>query len=226
MSGPVPRGDTDPAEWSDHVATYDLVADRYAATFLHELAHKPFDRALLARFAEVVGRRACPSTPVCDLGCGPGHIGAFVAEHGVEVVGIDLSPGMVAEARRSFPSLTFSVGDMTALPYEDRSLAGIVCFYALIHLPRARVPLALREMHRVLVAGGDLLLAVHGGEGTLHAPRMLDRPASIDATLFTPTELGELAQAAGFAVVESHERAPYESEVATQRIYVWARRER
>jgi SAM-dependent methyltransferase len=224
VSDPERRGDPDPAQWSDPTPTYDMVAADYATRFVDELAYKPFDRELLIRFAESVRPRSTPDLPVCDLGCGPGHIGAFVASQGVEVIGFDLSPGMVDQARHSFPHLRFARGDMTALDGPAGGLAGIVCFYALIHLPRAVVPAALEEMHRRIADGGDLLLAVHGGEGSLHATVMLDHSVSLDATLFTLAELTGLVEGAGFEVREAHERPPAEQEVATQRLYVWATR--
>ena len=216
--------DVDPDRWADPAATYDQVAAAYAERFLHELDHKPFDRELLLRFAATMGPISSAARPVCDLGCGPGHIGAFLAASGVEVVGIDLSAGMVTTARRSFPNLTFAQGDMTALTLPDRTLTAIVCFYALIHIPRARVPDALGEMLRVLTPGGALLVAVHGGEGTLHADQMAGRPADLDATLFSLGELSAMIDAAGFSTVEKHERAPYDREHPTQRLYIWATR--
>jgi ubiquinone/menaquinone biosynthesis C-methylase UbiE len=106
---------------------------------------------------------------------------------------------------------------MTALDLPDGSFNGIVCFYALIHVPRAQVPIALGEMARVLVPGGALLLAVHGGRGTLHADEMVGEPADLHVTLFTLAELDALVHRAGFAVVEARERAPYESEHPTRR---------
>jgi SAM-dependent methyltransferase len=224
VSDRIPQGDIDPAAWSDHAATYDHVASLYAEKFVHELAHKPFDRDLLDRFAAALASRATAAAPVCDVGCGPGHIGAYLADRDVAVVGIDLSSGMVAQARQCFGSLTFSVGDMTALTLADQSLTGIACFYALIHLPRSAVPVALAEMHRVLAGNGELLLAVHGGQGTLFADTMLGQPVRLNATLFTLTELSGLVESAGFSIVEAHERAPYAEESATQRLYLWARR--
>ena len=222
MSEPELRDDTDVALWSDPSGTYDVVAEAYAKKFVDELDHKPFDRDILTRFAATVAPRASKDRPVCDLGCGPGHIGAFVSERGVEVLGVDLSIGMVSQARRTFPWLRFTQGDMTALDRPDGSLAGIVCFYALIHLPRVRVPVALAEMNRTVEEGGGLLLAVHGGEGSLHANEMLEHPVSLDATLFSLSELSELVTAGGFEVKEAHERPPHEQELATQRLYVWA----
>jgi SAM-dependent methyltransferase len=222
INGSEPVSDIDPALWADPAATYDKVASAYAARFLHELDHKPFDREILTRFATATRRGSHEGHPVCDLGCGPGHIGAFLAAHGVNAQGIDLSAGMVAQARLSHPNLSFSQGTMTALDLPDDTFTGIVCFYALIHVPRSQVSAALLEMSRLLVRGGALLVAVHGGRGTLHADEMAGQPADLDATLFSLVELCELIQRAGFAIVEVHERAPYEVEHPTQRLYVWA----
>jgi SAM-dependent methyltransferase len=222
ITGSGPVSDIDPRLWADPATTYDKVAPAYAATFLHELDHKPFDREILTRFAAATRRGSEGGHPVCDLGCGPGHIGAFLAAHGVDAVGIDLSAGMVAQARLTYPALSFSQGNMTALALPDDTFTGIVCFYALIHVPRSQVATALLEMARVLVPGGALLVAVHGGRGTLHADEIVGQPADLDATLFSLAELCELIQRAGFAITEARERPPYEVEHPTPRLYVWA----
>jgi SAM-dependent methyltransferase len=198
------------------------VAAAYADMFVDELLHKAFDREILARFAAMAERASSAARPVCDLGCGPGHVGAFLASGGLDVIGIDLSLGMVEQARRRFPTMSFSQGDMTELALPDQALAAIVCFYALIHIPRTRVPIALREMRRVLVDDGPLLIAVHGGQGSLHADEMAGQAADLDVTLFSLPELAMLIENAGFHVVETHERAPYEREHPTPRLYVWA----
>jgi hypothetical protein len=77
-------------------------------------------------------------------------------------------------------------------------------------------------MHRALIDGGELLLAAHQGEGTLHADVMLEQPVSLDATMFALDELVEMIEGAGFAIREAHQRAPYEEELPTERLYVWA----
>ena len=53
------------------------------------------DRQLLDRFAASVQDRG----PVCDLGCGPGHVARYLSERKVQVCGVDLSPEMVKRAR-------------------------------------------------------------------------------------------------------------------------------
>jgi trans-aconitate methyltransferase len=89
-------------DWQHDVRqTYDRVAGEYAARIFDELDGKPFDRAILDRFGDLVR----PLGPVCDLGCGPGQVTRYLAGRGLETVGVDLSPGMIAEARRLNPGL-------------------------------------------------------------------------------------------------------------------------
>src|SRR5579864_4976455 len=91
--------------------SYDRVAQEYARRIYGELANKPFDRKMLDWLVEKVNRTG----PICDMGCGPGQIARYLAEHGAQASGIDLSPGMIEEARRLNPDIPFQVGDMRAL---------------------------------------------------------------------------------------------------------------
>jgi trans-aconitate methyltransferase len=100
--------------------TYDALASEYAAHLSDELSGKPFDRELLDRFAA----RMLGAGPVCELGCGPGHVARYLQDRGVDVWGLDLSPGMIEQARRLHPAMTFREGDMLALDVPDASLAG------------------------------------------------------------------------------------------------------
>jgi SAM-dependent methyltransferase len=210
-----------PGDWSHIPATYDTVASDYAAMFSDELDGKPFDRDLLDEFARRALRIAGKGI-VCDLGCGPGHIGAYLASRGCEVVGVDISPAMLRNARERHPNLTFELGDMRALPLADDACTALACFYALIHVQRAEVPKALGEMRRVLRPGGQLVLAVHGGEGETHVDNWFEREVSVDLTLFGAAELVQLVADAGFTDCHATVRDPYEGEHQTPRLYVHA----
>src|SRR5436305_944289 len=120
--------------------SYDAIAGAYAEHLASELSGKPLDRHLLNRFAEGVKDRGL----TLDLGCGPGHSARYLREQGVEVLGIDLSPEMVREARRLNPGIELRVGDMRALDLPDASLAGVVSFYSLIHLEDPEIAPALQ----------------------------------------------------------------------------------
>jgi SAM-dependent methyltransferase len=84
---------------ADHQArvrvSYDAVADAYVERVHNELRHKPLDRALLTAFAEHVQDGFGRGASVCDAGCGPGHVSAFLATLGLTVTGIDLSPAII-----------------------------------------------------------------------------------------------------------------------------------
>ncbi|HEX6799520.1 MAG TPA: methyltransferase domain-containing protein [Ktedonobacterales bacterium] len=200
---------------------YDRVAAKYAATFYDELSRKPFDRALLDAFAEEIQAAGLPGA-VWDLGCGPGHVGRYLADRGLDVCGLDLSDAMLAIARRLNPAMRFVQGTMLAPPVENGTLAGIVSFYAIHHLPRGQAADALREFHRALRPSGRLLLGFHGGEGELVAEEMLGEPVDFHAALFAGSEMADYARQAGFTDVDVAERAPYDFEHPTQRVYLRA----
>jgi SAM-dependent methyltransferase len=201
-------------------SSYNTVADAYAREFSDELADKPFDRTMLDDFAA-----ACPAPGlVLDMGCGPGHIARYLDGRGVTVAGIDLSDAMVEVARRLSPHLMFTVGDMRAIDHPAETVAGVAAFYSLIHIPRDEVLTVLAELHRVLVPGGRLLIAVHGGLGTFHRDDFLGHAVPFEATLFALGELVSFVESAGLWVDEARQRAPYEFEHPTARLYVAAHR--
>ena len=70
---------------------YDRVSSTYSGKFQNELDSKPFEREVLERFAEHTRGRS----QVCDIGCGPGQIGRYPHDRGVDIYGIDFSPRMV-----------------------------------------------------------------------------------------------------------------------------------
>ena len=127
----------------DLQSSYDKVADEYARRIGGELAGKPADRELLA---DIV-RQASPLGPICDLGCGPGHVTRFLHDAGAQtVLGMDLSPAMVAKAKALNSAIEFKVGDMTSLDVPSESWGGIVALYSIIHVPRTRLGKCFQEM--------------------------------------------------------------------------------
>jgi SAM-dependent methyltransferase len=205
----------------DLPASYDRVAGEYVTRIFGELADKPLDRALLDRFADTVRGLG----PVCDMGCGPGHVARYLHNRGVEVCGVDLSPGMVAEARRLNPCIPFQEADLRALAVEDGTWAGIVAFYVIIHIPRDALVPALRELARVLRPGGMLLVAFHVGEETVHLDEWWGQDVALDFHFLRPDEVVAALRTAGFAVEDVVERPPYEGvEHPSRRAYVFARK--
>ena len=205
---------------SELEASYDRVAENFAGEFSGELERKPFDRELLDGFAESLrgeGR-------VLEIGCGPGQIARYLRDRGVEMCGVDLSREMVRFARRLNPDIPFERGDMLKLDVPEASLAGIVCFYSIIHLGREDAPRALAQMHRALRPGGRLLVSFHGGEGGLHRAEWYGQQVSIDVTLFRTEEMSDYMEGAGFEVERVAVREPYEFEYPTRRVYAFGRK--
>jgi SAM-dependent methyltransferase len=201
--------------------SYDQVAAEYAEKFKDEMDDKPFDRDCLDRLAREVGSRG----PICDLGCGPGQIARYLHRQGVDALGVDLSPRMVAEAQRLNPEVPFHQGDMLRLPDADGSWGGIAAFYCIIHIPRESVVDALREMKRVLRPGGGLLITFHIGDEVKHLDKWWEKPINLDFAFYQPAEMESWLKEAGFELEETLVREPNpEVEVATRRAYMFARR--
>ena len=204
--------------------SYDCIADEYARRIADELQHKPFDCELLDRFAAEIKSRGS----VCDMGCGPGHVARYLRDRGADVFGLDLSSGMLEQARRLNPDIPFCQGNMMALDLQDGSLAGITAFYAIVNLPKESLLLVFREMYRVLRPGGLLLLAFHTGNETSHEEELWGRKIAMDFCLLPPDEIRKHLEAAGFAMEQLNEREPYAPEVEYQsrRAYIFARKPR
>jgi ubiquinone/menaquinone biosynthesis C-methylase UbiE len=117
---------------------------------------------LWAAFAEWV--RAAGNGTVADVGCGPGRVMKAVKDLGLDVFGVDLSPEMVALARRRYPDLRFEVGSMLALDMPDESLGGVLASHSIIHVPWAHRSQVFAEFHRVLAPGGQLMLTFKIGD--------------------------------------------------------------
>jgi SAM-dependent methyltransferase len=200
--------------------SYDRLAAKYAERIYDELRHKPFDREQLARLA------AASDGPVCDLGCGPGHVARLLAELGADAFGVDISPQMVATARELNPGLEFREGDMRALDIPDGSLGGVAAFYSIIHVGRDQLAGALGEILRVLRPGGVLLAAFHLGDETVHLDELWDERVDVDFHFYGSAEMATALAAAGFVVDEVLERDPYPPEVEHQsrRAYIFAHR--
>ncbi len=147
---------------TDTRTSYDTVAASYADFVRDLLDQTPYERAALTLFADQV--RDAGGGPVADIGCGPGRIAAFLHGLGVDAFGIDLSPAMIEVARRDHPGLRFEVGSMTDLDLADASLAGLVAWYSLIHVPDEEIGSVFRHFRRALRPGGPLLIGFHVGD--------------------------------------------------------------
>lgn len=192
--------------------SYAPIARGYADALADELAGKPLDRAFLDAFAE-----RCRG-PILEVGCGPGQIAAYLASRGAEVAGLDLSPAMIAEARRLYPAIAFEVGDMFALPH--RGLAGIAAFYAIVHTRDFK----FASFAAALAPGGLVAIAFHAGDETIHVDELFGAKTSLDFYYHRPETVIAALERDGLHVEARLERRPYPGEHQSQRCYLLAAR--
>lgn len=141
-----------------------------------------------------------PDDDVLDMGCGTGRFTIPLAERARSVSGLDMSPMMLAAARKKLAGRGLEAdlheGDMADLPFPDASFDVVVSMLALMHIPRQDRQQVFREVARVLRPGGRLLMGVKNSV----FERMFrgDRFAAVDITdvesedlIFTNTRSGE-----------------------------------
>ncbi|CAM3492334.1 class I SAM-dependent methyltransferase [Kibdelosporangium persicum] len=197
----------EPSALHDTKHAYDAVASLYAELFSDVLEALPLERGLLAAFAELV--QAHNAGPVADIGCGPGHVTAYMHALGPTTFGIDLSSEMVALARQAHPDLRFDEGSMTALDLADGVLGGILALYSTIHTPPRHLPIVFAEFQRVLAPGGHLLIGFFAGDDPL--PQEFDHKVTL-AYRWSPDSLMDLLRQAGFAEIGRLRREPRDGE--------------
>ncbi|WP_428983158.1 class I SAM-dependent methyltransferase [Phytohabitans maris] len=173
------------------------------------LAGEPFQRGILALFAELV--HAQGEGLVADVGCGPGRLTAHLHSIGLDAFGIDLSPAMIDVARRDHPGLRFEVGTMTSLDLADGALTGLLAWFSVIHVPDDQIPTVFAEFHRVLRPGGVLLLAFHAGHGSrLKTEGYGGHPMNVYVHRHQPDQVAASLNACGFTIEAemTHHPAP------------------
>lgn len=203
---------------------YDALADAYARELFDELRDKPLDRALLASFVEQASQ-AHPGGAILEVGCGPGQVARHVHELGARVIGTDVSATMLAVASQRSPMIEFRHGDLLALAEPDETYAGVLAFYAIVHLEPGQLVVAFREMHRVLRPNGLALIAFHVGHDRLRPGELWGTKTDLEWVLFSREVVEEALREAGLAIEARIEREPYARvEHASRRAYLFARK--
>lgn len=207
-------------------AAYDAIARAYDAQIGGELEGKPVDRALLGAIAELAGEGT-----LADVGCGPGHVTRFLAARHTGVIGIDLSPAMIAIARQKAPALAFTVGSMLQLPAADGAWTGAIALYSIIHLTAGQRTVACGELARVVRRGGWILIAFHidspefAAGDVNHITNWFGESVDLDGFFLEPAQVVPEIETAGFAVTATMIRGPQPGiEYPSRRCYVLAQR--
>lgn len=142
--GSLPQGD---AKRRAVEAMFDRVAPDYER--VNRIISLGLDRRWRARAVASLGLSR--GARVLDLACGTGDLTRDVERAGYDVVGIDLSAGMLRAAHTTAPLVR---GDGAALPFAARAFDGVVCGFALRNF--VDLPAVFAEVARVLRTGGRL----------------------------------------------------------------------
>ena len=136
---------------------------------------------------------------VLDAGSGSGvPVSRYLDEAGLKVTGIDLSDTMLELASKNVPGGTFLKKDITSLDFEPESFDGIVCVYALFHVPKRQHGSIFKDFYKILRGGGILMMntGVSEWEGVTQffgVPMFWSNHA--------PSRTLELAKNAGFSIL-------------------------
>jgi uncharacterized protein len=202
-------------------STYSTVAKTYAEHLADELDDLPFERWLLTRVAYQA------EGPIADVGCGPGHVTAWLVDEGYDASGFDVTPEMIEQARARFPEVTFEVGDLRRLlkPRTAEGWGAVLALYSLIHLAPSELPGAVGALARTLQPGGQLLLGLHSGPDLRHLDSWWEHEGlDLDFVLHDPEQVLAAMGAAGLTDIEWYLRGPIEARgETTKRLYVVGR---
>jgi SAM-dependent methyltransferase len=197
----------------DHVAAARDVFDRSAQTYAQFVGTRispttecPADLSLLVAFIGLIKGQAV--NRVADVGCGPGRVAAFLADQGLDVIGVDVSREMLAIAATAHPRIEFEQGQLDALPIEAGTLAGAVCWYSIIYTPSDQLGEAFSELARVLTPGGRLLLAFQAEGEPVHRENAFDTHLPLTSYRHRVQLVATVLEETGFTIDTTAFRAP------------------
>ncbi|GGW74686.1 class I SAM-dependent DNA methyltransferase [Streptomyces xantholiticus] len=210
------------SERREQAEAFDAIGDRYDEAFPHKEGQLSAGEWLI---------RSLPAgSRVLDLGCGTGEPTARrLTDAGLEVVGVDLSSGMVKLAREKVPEATFHQLDLADLrpggPTDLGRFDAVAAFFSLLMLPRAEIPVALRTVHHLLVPEGLFALSMVEADVDNRAIPFLGNTIRVSGYL--REELHNIVEAGGFEILEesSYNYAPAVSDVPPEeQVFLCCRR--
>lgn len=186
----------------------------YEESIRAEFTHQTdvFSRATALRQAATLGAvlDAVPADPEArwlEVACGAAMVGRALAPRVGSLQGVDMTPAMIERAREEaaaagLENADFSLGDATAIEFEDGSFDGALTRFSFHHIPAPQR--ALEEMARVVRPGGHVIVADHARDEDPDVAAWVEeierlRDPSHWACL-TPSRMQSIAEAAGLAL--------------------------
>lgn len=199
---------------------YDDLAEYWGT----DIAKPDWGLEELEKFSLLVKKNG--GNKVLDLGCGSGVQSKQLFIKGLKVVGLDLSPKMIRQAKKRVPGAKFVIGDMTMLdkriyPELVEGFDGVFAQASLLHIPKNLIPEVLRSLHKILRTDGVLYLVLKEGTGEkVVEEEKLRRVVKRFFSFFTKEEIVDFLQKAKFNILEVKKF----TSKSTVWLYVFARR--
>jgi trans-aconitate methyltransferase len=173
---------------------YGAIAEQYIELIRSTQVHVD-DLDLIARHLSI------RPGAVLDVGCGPGHLTAHLRSLEVDATGLDLVPEFIDHARHTHPDGRYELGSMRQLPVLHHSVAGILAWYSLIHLPPHDLDGVLAELRRAMAPAGTLVIGFVDGEEVMAFDHKV-----ITAYSWPVDEFAARLRQAGFTEIERQRR--------------------
>ena len=175
---------------------WSVAAPLYDLPILQDWVYRPAQNEVIAALRRSGARK------VADIACGTGILADRIAQelHPDEVYGVDMSDGMLAQARARSSEVVWRKGPAENLPFDDDALDAVVSTSAFHFFDQ---PAALREFHRVLAPGGLAAVATLSPRQPLPLHRLSANRLN-PAHNPSPTEMRALFEGAGFDVSDQH----------------------
>lgn len=175
---------------------WSIAAPLYDLPFLQQWVYRPAQDEVIAALKDSGAHR------VADIACGTGILATRIASelHLDEVYGVDMSDGMLAQARARSSEVQWRKGPAEHLPFEDGALDAVVTTSAFHFFDQ---PAALRDFHRVLAPGGLVAVATLSPRQVLPLHRLSANRLN-PAHNPSPAEMRALFEDAGFVVSDQH----------------------
>ncbi len=177
------------------IDTYDQTVDEYIKNVdnLHPIKESK-------KFLSYLGK----NKSILDLGCGPGRDAKIFADKGYQVIGIDLSKGMIEAATNRVKNAEFKVMDIRQLKFDDNHFDGVWASASFLHIPKKEIIKGFQEVHRVLKDKGIFYISVKQGEGEILKPDERYNGAKKFWSFFQKKEIEDELKTAGFDIIEAY----------------------
>lgn len=183
------------------IGSYNQCAARFNELYHDNGGYQDF----IQKFSDFLTERAV----ILDLGCGPGNVSKFLSQQGkgYQIIGVDLSTGMLEIAKRNVPEQTFMVGDIRYLEFK-RQFDGIIASFSIIHLDTVETTKLFGDCYNLLKDGGYFYISF-----------MADGCSGFETTNFSdneiyfnyliPEEIVNVLENTGYQIIEKYFRSYY-----------------